>query len=116
MVFNSNHYGDYCERIRYLRSIGDHLLLEIKLLETKMNKRKQQNKHYLKNELTSLHTMTTKLLQLLAEINVCQYLKMVNEYFNYKQMCFRYYLDLLREFNFQLKRKTSKSDKTLFKR
>ena len=110
MVFNSRNYGDYTERIRYLRSIGDHLLQEIELLETNMNKRKQQNQQPLENELTSLHAMTTKLLQMLAEINVCQYFKMVNEYFNfndyyYKQMCFRYNLDLLRELNFKLRTK-----------
>ena len=110
MVFNSKNYGDYTERIRYLRSIGDHLLQRIELLETNMNKRKQQNRQPLENELTSLHAMTTKLLQTLAEINVCQYFKMVNEYFNfndyyYKQMCFRYYRDLLRQLNFKLKTK-----------
>ena len=110
MVFNSHNYGDYTERIRYLRSNGDHLLQEIELLEINMNKRKQQNQQPLKNELTRLHTMTTKLLQMLAEINVCQYFQMVNEYFNfndyyYKQMCFRYYQDLLKELNFKLKYK-----------
>ena len=107
MVFSHN-YGDYTERIRYLRSNGDHLLQEIELLETNMNKRKQQNQQPLKNELTRLHTMTRKLLQMLAEINVCQYFKMVNEYYNfndyyYKQMCFRYYQDLLRELNLKYK-------------
>ena len=113
MVFNCYNYSDYYERIRYLRSIGDHLLLKIDLLETNMNKRKQQNKHLLENEVTSLNAMTKKLLQSLAEINVCQYFIMVNEYFNfndyyYKQMCFRYYFDLLREFNFKLKTKRLK--------
>ena len=110
MVFNSNNYNDYTERIRYLRSNGDHLLQEIELLETNMNKKKQQNQHPLKNELTSLHAMTMKLLQMLAEINVCQDFKTVNKYFNfndyyYKQMCSKYYLDLLRKLNFKLKTK-----------
>ena len=110
MIFNSHNYGDYTERIRYLRSNDDHLLQEIELLEMNMNKRNQQNQQPLKNELTRLHTMTTKLLQMLAEINVCQYFQMVNEYFNfndyyYKQMCFRYFQDLMLQFNFKLKAK-----------
>ena len=110
MVFNSYNYGDYTERIRYLRSIGDHLLQRIELLETSMNKRKQQNQQPHQNELTSLQAMARKLLQTLAEINVCQYFKMVNEYFNfndyyYKQMCFRYFRDLMLQFNFKLKAK-----------
>ena len=76
-----------------------------------MNKRKQENQQPLKNEVTSLHTMTTKLLQMLAEINVCQYFQMVNEYYNfndyyyYKQMCSRFYQDLLQELDFKLRTK-----------
>ena len=108
MVYSS--YGNYTERIRYLRSIGDQLLQRIELLETSMNKKKQQNQQPHQNEITSLHAMATKLLQTLAEINVCQYFKMVNEYFNfndyyYKQMCFRYFQDLMLQFNFKLKAK-----------
>ena len=103
MVFNSNNYGNYTERIRFLRSIGDHLLQEIQLLETNMNKRKQQNQQPLYNEITKLHDLATKLLQMLAEINVCQYFHLVNEYYNhndyyYKQMCRRYFQDLLLQF------------------
>lgn len=37
---NNNNYGDYTERIRFLRSNGDHLLQRIQLLETSMNKKK----------------------------------------------------------------------------
>ena len=115
MVFNSHNYSDYTERIRYLRSIGDRLLQEIELLETNMNKRKQQNQQPLKNELTSLHAMTTKLLQMLAEINVCQYFQMVNEYYNfndyyYKQMCSRYNQDLLQDFKLKTKRLIDDND------
>ena len=115
MVFNSHNYSDYTERIRYLRSIGDRLLQEIELLETNMNKRKQQNQQLLENELTSLHAMTTKLLQMLAEINVCQYFQMVNEYYNfndyyYKQMCSRYYQDLLQDFKLKTKRLIDDND------
>ena len=109
MVFNSNNYGDYTERIRYLRSKGESLLQEIELLETNMNKRKQENRQPLENELSRLNAITIKLLQMLAEINVCQYFQMVNEYYNfndyyYKEMCSRYYLDLLQDFKLKTKR------------
>ena len=108
MVFNN--YGNFGERIRFLRSIGDYLLQKIQLLETKINKRKQQNQQPLNNEITELHGLATKLLQALAEINVCQYFNLVNEYYNhndyyYKQMCQRYFQDLMLEFNFRLKAK-----------
>ena len=115
MVYNSYNYGDYIERIRYLRSNGDQLLQRIELLETSLNKRKQQNQQPHQNEITSLHTMTIKLLQMLAEINVCQYFKSVNEYFNfndyyYKKMCFKYFQDLMLQFNFKLKAKRKMND------
>ena len=110
LVINSNNYGDYTERIRFLRTIGDHLLQRIQLLETSMNKRKQQNQQPFDNEITKLHGMATELLQTLAEINVCQYFQLVNEYYNfndyyYKQMCVRYFQDLMLLFNFKLKAK-----------
>ena len=108
MVFNN--YGNYAERIRFLRSIGDYLLQKIQLLETKINKRKQQNQQPLNNEITELHGLATQLLQTLAEINVCQYFHLVNEYYNhndyyYKQICQRYFQDLMLQFNFRLKAK-----------
>ena len=54
--------------------------------------------------------MVRKLLQMLAEINVCQYFHMTNEQFNsneyyYKQMCIRYFQNLMLKFNFRLKAK-----------
>ena len=75
-----------------------------------MNKRKQQNQQPFDNEITKLHGMATELLQTLAEINVCQYFQLVNEYYNfndyyYKQMCVRYFQDLMLLFNFKLKAK-----------
>ena len=109
MVYNSNNYSDYTERIRILRSNGDHLLQRIQLLETNMNKKKQQqNQQVNQNEITSLHCLVTKLLQMLAEINVCQYFQMVNEYYNfndcyYKQMCHKYFQDLMQQFNSKIK-------------
>ena len=115
MVFNSNNYGDYTERIRYLKSNGESLLQEIELLETNMNKRKQENQKPLENELSRLNAITIKLLQMLAEINVCQYFQMINEYYNfndyyYKEMCSRYYLDLLKDFNLKIKRLIDDND------
>ena len=41
LVYNSNNYGHYTERIRYLRSTNEHLLQKIQCLETNLNKRKQ---------------------------------------------------------------------------
>ena len=107
LVYNSNNYDDYTERIRYLRSIGDHLLQRIKLLETSMNK--QQNQKPLIDEII-INDMVRKVLQTLAEINVCQYLYLVNEYYHfndyyYKQMCQRYFQDLMLQFNLKLKEK-----------
>ena len=110
LVYNSNNYGNYTERIRFLRTIGDQLLQQIKVLETSMNKRKQQNQEPLLNEITKLHGMATELLQTLAEINVCQYFHLVNEYYDfndeyYKQMYWKYFLDLMLQFNLKLKEK-----------
>ena len=110
LVYNSNNYGNYTERIRFLRTIGDHLLQRIQCLETSMNKRKQQNQEPLSNEITELHGMATELLQTLAEINVCQYFHLVNEYYDfnnyyYKQMCWKYFQDLMQQFNLKLKEK-----------
>ena len=95
------------ERIQFLRSFGDYLLQRIQLLETNLNKRKQQNQQPLDSEITELHGMMIKLLQALAEINVCQYFHSVNEYYYhnhyyYKQMCRRYFQDLMLQFNFSL--------------
>ena len=110
MVYNSYNYGDYTERIRFLRTNGDQLLQRIQLLETSMNKRKQQNQQPHQNEITNLQSMAAELLQTLAEINTCQYFLLTNEYFNFndyyfKQMCLKYFQDLVREFNFRLKAK-----------
>ena len=107
MIFNSNNYADYTERIRFLRSFGDYLLQRIQLLETDLNRRKQQNQQPDDSKITELHGMVIKLLQSLAEINVCQYFHLVNEYYYhndyyYKTMCRRYFQDLMLQFNFSL--------------
>ena len=110
LVYSSNNYGCYTERIPFLRRIGDHLLQQIEVLESDMNKRKQQNQQPLSNEITKLHDLTTQLLHSLAEINVCQYFYLVDEYFNfnddyYKKMCHKYFQDLMQQFNLKLKAK-----------
>ena len=107
MVFNSNNYADYTERIQFLRSFGDYLLQKIQLSETNLNKGKQQNQQPLDSEIKELHGMIIKLLQSLAEINVCQYFHSINEYyyhndFYYQQMCRRYFQDLMQQFSFSL--------------
>ena len=103
MVFNSNNYADYTERIQFLRSFGDYLLQKIQFLETDLNRRKQQNQQPNDSKITELHGMVIKLLQSLAEINACQYFHSVNEYYfhndyYYKQMCRRYFQDILLQF------------------
>ena len=103
-----SNYGDYTERIRYLRSINEHLLQKIQCLETILNKRKQQNKEPFINDIKQLQCFVTKSLQSLAEINVCQFFHLVNEYYNpndyyYKQMCRKYFEDSIQQFN-QIKR------------
>ena len=98
-----NHYNYYQQQIQFLRSSGDILLDRIKTLETNMNTKKQQNQEPLQQDLNSLNAMVKKLLQLLAEINTCQYFQMTYEPFNcyshyYIQMCNRYFEDLMQQF------------------
>ena len=106
MIYNSN--NSYNQRIQFLRTCGDQLLQRIQMLEIGMNRRKQQNQQPHQDEITSLHAMVTKLLQMLAEINVCQYFQLTNELFNpndyyYKQMCIIYFQNLMLKFNLKLK-------------
>ena len=77
-----NHYNDHQQRIQFLRSSGDILLQRIKTLEINMNRRKQQNQHPFVQDINSLNAMVKKLLQMLAEINTCQYFQLTNEPFN----------------------------------
>ena len=102
MVYNSNNYGNYTERIRYLRSTNEHLLQKIQCLESNLNKRKQQNKEPFYHDINELQCLVTKSLQSLAEINVCQFFHMINEYYDandyyYKQMCRKYFDDLMQQ-------------------
>ena len=106
-----DHYNYHQQRIQLLRSTGDILLQQINILETNMNKRKQQNEYPLVQDINSLNAMVTKLLLMLAEINTCQYFQMTFEPFNiyssnYIQMCNRYFENLTRQIitNLQMKR------------
>ena len=110
MVYNSNNYGHYTERIRYLRSTNEHLLQKIQCLESNLNKRKQQNKEPFYHDINELQCLVTKSLQSLAEINVCQFFHLVNEYYNandyyYKEMCRKYFEDLMQQFKLHIKTK-----------
>ena len=96
-----NHYYYYQHKIQFLRMGGDVLLQQIKILETDMNRKKQQNQQPLVQNVNSLNAMVKKLLQMLAEINTCQYFQLTNEPFNcgyYTRMCNRYFEDLLHRF------------------
>ena len=110
LVYNSNNYGHYTERIRYLRSTNEHLLQKIQCLESNLNKRKQQNKEPFYHDINELQCMVTKSLQSLAEINVCQFFHMINEYYDandyyYKQMCRKYFDDLMQQAILQINAK-----------
>ena len=103
-----NHFNFYNERIQFLRWQGDQLMQRIQMLEIGMNRRKQQNQQPYDDEIIALHSMVKKLLQMLAEINTCQYFKLTKEIFNtndyyYKQMCTRYFQDLMLKFSLELK-------------
>ena len=98
-----NHHNYYQQQIQFLRSSGNILLERIKIHETNMNQRKQQNQEPLQQDLNSLNAMTRKLLRLLAEINTCRYFEITYEPFNcyshyYIQMCNRNFEDLMHQF------------------
>ena len=100
-----NHYNSYNQRIQFLRTEGNELMQQIQMLEISMNRRKQQNQQPHKDEITMLQWLVKKLLYFLAEINTCQYFQNYqfngNSY-NYKQMCTRYYQDLMLRFILKL--------------
>ena len=102
-----NYYNSYNQRIQFLRAHGDQLLQTIQMLEIGMNRRKQQNQQPLDDEIKTLHSSVKKVLQMLAEINTCQYFQLTKEIYNtndyyYKQMCFRYFQDLMLKFSLEL--------------
>ena len=103
------HHKNYEAQINYIRTHGDVLLQRIKMLEIKMNQRKQQNQEASQQDINLLNAMIKKLLRMLARINTYQYFQITNEpfvcvnqtYFN--QICNNYFEDLIRRFITQLR-------------
>ena len=104
-------YNQYQKQIHGLRAHGDVLLQRIKILEIKMNKRKQQNEEADPKDINSLNAMVKKLLRMLAKINTYEYYQLTNEpfirindfYFNH--IFNNYFEDYIRRFIMQLRLK-----------
>ena len=99
------------QRIQLLRSTGDIVLQQINRLETRMNKRKQQNQYPIKRDIDLLNQLVIRLLQMLAEIKTCQYYQVIVERINifsprYIEMRNRLFENLIRQFinDLQIKR------------
>ena len=99
------------QRIQLLRSTGDIVLQQINRLETRMNKRKQQNQYPIKRDIDLLNQLDIRLLQMLAEIKTCQYYQVIVERINifsprYIEMRNRLFENLMRQFinDLQIKR------------
>ena len=99
------------QRIQLLRSTGDIMLQQINRLETRMNKRKQQNQYPIKRDIDLLNQLVIRLLQMLAEIKTCQYYQVIVERINifsprYIEMRNRLFENLIRQFinDLQIKR------------
>lgn len=95
-------YNQHQQRIQLLRSTGDILLQRINILETHMNKRKQ-NQYQFPEDINSLNTLVKRLLLMLAEIKTCQYFQLTFEPFSifssrYIEMCNRFFENLTRQF------------------
>ena len=100
------HHKNYEAQIKYIRTHGDVLLQRIKMLEIKMNQRKQQNQEASQQDINSLNAMVKKLLQMLAQINTYQYFQFTHEPFNqpyFNQICKNYFESLIRRFITQLR-------------
>ena len=103
--------NNYQVQIYHLRTHGDVLLQRIKMLEIKMNRRKQQNQQANQQDINSLNAMVKKLLRMLAQINTYQYFQITNEPFScvnhnyFNQICTNYFNDLIRRFITQLRLK-----------
>ena len=106
-----NNYNQYQQQRHLLRAHGDVLLERIKILEIKMNKRKQQNEEADPKDINSLNAMVKKLLRMLAKINTYEYYQLTNEpfirvndfYFNH--IFNNYFEDYIRRFITQLRLK-----------
>ena len=101
--------NNYQVKIYHLRTHGDVLLQRIKMLEIKMNKRKQQNQEANQQDINSLNAMVRKLLQMLAKIKTYKYFQITNEPFScvnyFNQICNNYFNELIRRFITQLRLK-----------
>ena len=111
-------YNQHQQRIQLLRSTGDILLQRINILETHMNKRKQQNQYPFEEDINSLNTLVKRLLLMLAEIKTCQYFQLTFEPFSifssrYIEMCNRFFENLTRQFITDLQFKRLKRLKRL---
>ena len=114
-----NNYNQYQQQIHLLRAHGDVLLERIKILEIKMNKRKQQNEEADPKDINSLNAMVKKLLRMLAKINTYEYYQLTNEpfirvndfYFNH--IFNNYFEDYIRRFITQLRLKRIRRLQTL---
>ena len=101
--------NDYQLQIHYLQSQGDVLLQRIKMLEIKMNRRKQQNQQANQQDINSLNAMVKKLLRMLAQINTYQYFQITNEPFScingtyFNQICNNHFENSIRSFIKQLR-------------
>lgn len=78
MLDNKNKYE---QQIQYLQAHGDILLERIKVLEIKMNQKKQRNKQTNERDINSMNCMVKKLLQWLAQINTYQFFENTNKPF-----------------------------------
>ena len=76
IMLNNNY--NYELQIYHLRIQGNVLLQQIKPLEIRMNRRKQQNQEVNLRDLDSLHAMSKKLLHILATVNTYEYFKIIN--------------------------------------
>ena len=110
-------YNQHQQRIQLLRSTGDILLQRINILETHMNKRKQQNQYQFPKDINSLNTLVKRLLLMLAEIKTCQYFQLTFEPFSifssrYIEMCNRCHVSracVLSESKHQSERETERA-------
>ena len=108
MIKNHNQYQ---RQIDYLRTHGDVLLQRIKMLEIKLNIKKQQNKEADPIDINRLNAMVKKLFKMLAKINTYQYYQLTNEpficvndfYFN--RICNNYFENYIQRFITQLRLK-----------
>ena len=97
----------YSQRIQCLRTNGDQLLQNIKMLEIGMNRRKQRNETVHLEELNQMHWMVSQLLMMLAEIKTCKHFRRTYQIVRFSDEYYRkiqkiFFEDLLNRFNKRL--------------